>query len=172
MKKIITVAMIVLIYLLMKSPSIEYIPSESIRFRIIPNSNNIEDIFIKEKVMQNISDEFKGYNYESIIDARKMIEKNINSIETKVQNTLLEYNYDKGYDIKYGYNYFPKKEYNNEIYDEGYYESLVIELGEAKGDNFWCVLFPPLCLLEIEETEKDEIEYAFFLTELINKIFK
>lgn len=71
--------------------------------------------------------------------------------------------------VKYGNNYFPKKEYKGITYEEGYYESLVVEIGEAKGDNFWCVLFPSLCLLETEETT--EVEYKLGVLELINKIF-
>jgi len=47
------------------------------------------------------------------------------------------------------------------------YESLLVTLGSGKGDNWWCVLFPPLCLLEAEESDK--IEYKFFVQELIEK---
>ena len=50
-------------------------------------------------------------------------------------------------------------------YDEGYYESLLITLGEGKGDNWWCVLFPPLCLIEAEEST--EVEYKSFIKEII-----
>lgn len=64
-------------------------------------------------------------------------------------------------------NYFPEKEYKGVKYDEGYYESLVITLGEGKGKNWWCVLFPPLCLVEAEESDK--VEYKFFIKELIDK---
>ena len=54
---------------------------------------------------------------------------------------------------------------------EGNYESLVVKLGEGKGENFWCVLFPPLCLLEAEESDKDEVEYKSFIKEIIDKYF-
>ncbi|MBO5530582.1 MAG: stage II sporulation protein R [Bacilli bacterium] len=57
-------------------------------------------------------------------------------------------------------------------YKEGNYESLVVTLGEGKGDNFWCVLFPPLCLLEAEDNSSSEIEYKFFVKELIDKYIK
>jgi len=59
------------------------------------------------------------------------------------------------------------KEFNGITYEEGMYESLLVTLGEGKGDNWWCVLFPPLCLLEAEES--DEVEYKFFIQELIEK---
>ena len=85
--------------------------------------------------------------------------------ETNIKNL----NEEAEYTIKYGMNYFPKKEYQGVIYEEGEYESLVVEIGDAQGDNFWCVLFPPLCLLEGEEENKDNIEYTSFIKEIIEK---
>ena len=55
--------------------------------------------------------------------------------------------------------------------EEGEYESLVVEIGDAKGDNFWCVLLPPLCLLEGEEENKESIKYTSFIKEIIDKYF-
>ena len=57
--------------------------------------------------------------------------------------------------------------YNNEIYPEGEYESLVITLGDGEGDNFWCVLFPPLCF-----DEKEDYQYKSFIKEIFDKIFE
>ena len=172
MKKILILTAIFIIYLFLTNDKIEYIPSESIRFRIIPHSNNVEDVFVKEKVLENIKDEITGYETDNISEARNIINTNIKNIETKIEETLVNYNYDKGYEVKFGFNYFPEKKYEGKTYNEGYYESLVIELGDAKGDNFWCVLFPPLCLMEVEETEKEKVEYSFFIFELFNKFFE
>ena len=74
----------------------------------------------------------------------------------------------KGYQVSFGRNYFPEKTYKGIVYDAGYYESLVVTLGKGEGDNWWCVLFPPLCLLEADESE-EEVEYKFFFQELIDK---
>ena len=54
----------------------------------------------------------------------------------------------------------------------GIYESLVITIGEGNGDNWWCVLFPPLCLLEAEKTEIEEVEYQFFVKKMLTKFFE
>ena len=56
------------------------------------------------------------------------------------------------------------------VTEEGEYESLVITLGNGLGENFWCVLFPPLCLLDTEE-EVEDVEYTSFVKELIDKYF-
>ena len=51
------------------------------------------------------------------------------------------------------------------------YESLVITLGKGEGDNWWCVLFPPLCLLEENENTQD-VEYHFLVKDIIDKYLK
>lgn len=147
------------------------IPDEAIRLRIIPNSNNPADLYLKglvqEKMKENISNLLT--NPTQISSAREIIENNLSNFNNDIKEIFNNYNYDYKYKVKYGYNYFPQKEYKGITYNEGYYESLVVELGDAKGDNWWCVLFPPLCLLEAEENT--EVEYKFFVKELINKIF-
>ena len=65
-------------------------------------------------------------------------------------------------------NYFPSKTYKGIVYDGGYYNSLVVTLGDGEGDNWWCVLFPPLCLMEENETTSD-VEYKFFVKSIIEK---
>ena len=64
---------------------------------------------------------------------------------------------------------FPKKKYKGITYKEGNYESLVIELGDAKGNNWWCVLFPPLCMIEAEDST--DVEYTTIAKTLIDKYF-
>lgn len=171
MKKIILVsAILIFIILIFNEEKYEYIPEESIRFRIIPNSNSIEDIFIKEKVLENVQKEIQLVgNYKDIKDSREAINNDLNSISNIVEETLVSNNYNLPYTINYGLNYFPEKKYNNIIYKEGYYESLVVSLGKGEGDNFWCVMFPPLCFMEVEESE--EVEYKFKIIEIINKLF-
>ena len=80
-------------------------------------------------------------------------------------------NYDNNVEVNYGMNYFPEKTYKGVKYKEGEYESLVVTLGKGEGNNFWCVLFPPLCLLEAEEDDTNEVEYTSFVKELIDKYF-
>ena len=103
-------------------------------------------------------------------NSRNNIKKEIPSFAKVVHNTLAEQNMNLEFTIDYGMNYFPEKEYKGIVYEEGEYESLVITLGDGQGENFWCVLFPPLCLLDTNEVPKD-IEYTSFVKELIDKYF-
>ena len=108
-------------------------------------------------------------NTKDINQARDIISNNIEKIDNNIYSILKKENYNLGYSINFGNNYFPEKTYKGITYDEGYYESVLVTLGKGEGENWWCVLFPPLCLIEAEESE--EVEYKFFLQELIEKIF-
>ena len=140
------------------------IPDDAIRFRIIANSDSKEDQDLKINIKNNVEKEIYKLigNAENIDDVRKLITNNID----KIDNVMKKYNVS--YDINYGNNYFPEKEYKGISYKEGNYESLVITLGNGLGHNWWCVLFPPLCLLD-EQENLDNAEYELYASKLINK---
>lgn len=142
-----------------------------IRIRILANSNSEYDQNIKKQVSKDVR--VKMYDLlkdeKNIESARNIIKNSLDNIEQIVKNDIKNESYD--YNINYGYNYFPEKEYNGKKFKEGKYESLLITLGEAKGDNWWCILFPPLCLIEAEDKNTEEVEYSFFIEELVDTIF-
>lgn len=147
------------------------IPDEAIRLRIIANSDSEYDQEVKMKVKTKIQNELSILlkDVDNIMESRQIIANNFSNLDKLVSDTLSEENYDLGYKINYGYNYFPQKEYNGKVYEEGEYESLLVTLGEGKGSNWWCVLFPPLCIVEAEED--DEVKYESFFSKLINSLF-
>lgn len=147
------------------------IPDESIRFRIIPNSNSVLDITMKEKVKEKINREVNLLQGDSIEEARSNLKNTQDKISVAVNNVFKENNYNQTFNVNYGYNYFPEKKYKGVTYKEGNYESLVVEIGKAKGDNFWCVLFPPLCMMDSEKNNVNDKKYKFFISEIINKYF-
>src|SRR5574344_256496 len=145
------------------------IPSESIRIRILANSNSEKDQNVKKSVKTNVEENVYNdmKNINNINEARLFINNNLTKISNVVQKSIKDENYT--HTIRFGYNYFPKKEYKGIVYEEGYYESLLVTLGDGLGDNWWCVLFPPLCLLEGEENTK--VEYQLYVEKLLNKYF-
>lgn len=145
------------------------IPNEAIRLRVIANSNSEYDQQVKMKVSDRLQQDIYNIlkNTKGIEEARKKINENLDEIDANVKETLIKENYPLDYTINFGDNYFPSKEYKGIKYDAGYYESVLVTLGEGKGKNWWCVLFPPLCLIEAEES--DEVEYKFFVQELLEK---
>jgi len=176
MKKILVIFLgLVGIFFLFSINSSEIIiPNDAIRFRVVANSNDANDQLIKTKVRKKV--EMKIYDVlkdvKSIAEAREVLPSSKEDLEKVIQQTLLENQCAYNFKVNYGLNYFPEKKYKGVIYEEGYYESLVVTLGEGLGDNWWCVLFPPLCLLEAEETEeREEVEYKFFVKELLERFF-
>lgn len=136
------------------------IPNNAIRFRIIANSNNFDDQQIKIKIKEDLFNYMINGNYQ-VMNRGELIENlksdiNLNKIISK---------YTSDYQINYGYNYFPEKTYNGVMYPGGNYESLVITLGKGKGDNWWCLLYPPLCFVD-----EDSNNYKSLVKEIINKI--
>ncbi len=159
MKKIIIVlCLIVSILCINKQPNTS---GDTIRFRIIANSNSKSDQQQKKEIVKSISDTLINSNVKTVEEERKYIKAQIPTFEKQINKST------KDYSINYGQNYFPKKEHNGIIYEAGEYESLVITLGQGEGDNFWCILFPPLCMVD----ENEDIEYKSIIKEVLKKIF-
>ncbi len=167
MKKIIYIVLIIsVMYLWISGKSNNVLPSDSIRFRIIANSNDRIDQTKKLLIKKELENKFFP-----LLETSTSKEETINIIENNqevIKSTIEKYNVP--YSINYGKNYFPEKTYNNIIYEEGEYESLVISLGEAAGNNWWCIMYPPLCLLENDTSQKENIEYKSYLWEIISQL--
>ncbi len=145
-----------------------YSNDDAIRFRVVSNSNSYKDILMKEKVVNKVSKYiFNDYNDSEI--TRKNIVNNISNIEEEIEILFKNNNYNMNFDVNYGMNHFPVKKYNGITYKEGKYESLVISIGEAKGNNYWCILYPPLCM--IDDNFDEEIKYDFKILKFFKKLF-
>lgn len=168
MKKILIILLTLIIILVLQKQTQEeiIIPNNSIRFRIIASTNSEIDVQTKQNLKNYLEQELlnltKDSNTEEEVD--KIIVDNLELINTKVSNYLKN---DK-YKIDYGLNYFPSKTYKGVIYEAGIYKSLVVTIGDGLGKNWWCTLFPPLCLLE-ENTTTNDVEYKLFITSIIDK---
>ena len=165
-----TIIVAFLIYNELKEDTV-IIPDTAIRLRVIPNSNSSLDQSMKNKVKEYLENNTYQIlkEQDNIEEARKLIKDNIPELEENITKIFNDNNYNMNYTVNYGYNYFPNKEYRGIKYNEGYYESIVISIGEAQGDNWWCVLFPNLCLIDLEQ--KNNVEYKYWIVETINKIF-
>ena len=166
MKKLLIISSIIILILISTKKDEIIIPTNSIRVRVISNSNNINDQLEKVKV-KSIVEETLYENIKetkTIEEARTEIKKSIPTLEKSIEKTI-----NNDFSINFGTNYFPKKEMFGIEYNEGNYESIVINIGESKGKNWWCVLFPPICMIEAEENNKDNIEYKSKVLEILNE---
>ena len=174
MKKVFVFILMLLIVVSVykKSNDSVKIPDSAIRFRILANSNSPRDQKIKEDIRDKMQKELYSLlqNSKSIDDSRKIINSNMSNFDEILKNSMKDIEYS--YSIDYGMHYFPSKTYKGITYDEGNSESVLVTLGNGEGDNWWCVLFPPLCLLEAEESsDVKDVEYKSFIKEIIEKYF-
>lgn len=166
-KLIILIVLAVVISLSVKSNETIMIPSSSIRMRVIANSNSKTDqnekIIVKSKLEEIISTIIN--NNDSIDDVDNKIILNKEEIDNKLIEEMRSNNINTSYKSNYGDNYFPEKEFMGVVYPSGNYKSFVVTLGEGKGENFWCVMYPPLCLID----EKDEYTYRSLIKDTLDK---
>ena len=172
-KSILLIILVIVLYMIIGNvvAKNELIPEEAIRIRVIANSNSDYDQEIKMKVKEQVEKDI--YNLlkdkKNIEEVRNTIKGNLEQEKNNISNVLKNENYKLPFEVNFGYNYFPKKEFKGITYKEGYYESLVVTLGDGLGDNWWCVLFPPLCMIEAEEST--DVEYTSMVKEIVSKYF-
>lgn len=166
MKKIIIVLFLFTLICFISKGNEEYIiPNNAIRLRVIANSNTFEDQATKMEIKSNIEDILKTdiISVSNKAEADGVIQEKIPQIKTMIND------YNINYNLNYGQNYFPEKSYKGVKYKEGMYESLVVTLGSGRGENWWCVLFPPLCLMEAQESKMEDVDYEWFVKDIFKK---
>lgn len=125
-----------------------------IRFHVRANSDGKEDQDLKLKVRDEILKEMgqKFVDTKSLDESRIIIEENISEIKTIAEEVIAEENKDYAVNVSLDIEEFPVRMYGNLIFPQGNYEALIVEIGEAKGQNWWCVMFPPLCFVDVTHT--------------------
>ncbi|MED4911402.1 stage II sporulation protein R [Brevibacillus centrosporus] len=127
------------------------IPQESIRLRIIANSDSFQDQWLKREVRDALIAQMDTWatDIKDFKDAEKVVRANLPVMQQVVDQTI----HDRGFSYKavvdFGQVPFPTKLYGSYVYPAGDYEALRVQIGEAKGQNWWCVLFPPLCFIDM-----------------------
>lgn len=151
----------------------DFIFSDVLRMHIVANSNSEEDQKIKLAVRDAILDyeinNTSAANAESAAVAEAILTEHKDGLLSCVYTVLKEYSVDYDAELVIGSFDFPEREYNGEIYPAGEYRAVRILLGEAEGKNWWCVMFPPLCIVEAREGEIDydePIKFESLLAEL------
>lgn len=145
----------------------EGIAKEIIRFHVLANSDSDEDQALKLKVKNAVVEGLKEplEEAENIEEARNIVNQNISLVTQIALNIIKEEGYDYGVNVNLSDTYFPTKIYGDMTFPPGIYEALRIEIGEAKGKNWWCVMFPPLCFVDgtysvVPEKSKEQLKYV------------
>ncbi|MDB1949529.1 stage II sporulation protein R [Clostridium tertium] len=128
----------------------EDIVNEIIRFHVIANSDSEEDqnlkLKVRDRVIEYVSDKLK--DCKDLSEAREFIVNNKSTIESIAKDTIIENGYSYEVTSMLSRENFPDKVYGDLVFPQGEYEAYRILIGEAKGQNWWCVMFPPLCFVD------------------------
>lgn len=129
-------------------------PRELIRFHVIANSDSVEDQALKyavrDKILKLIAPSLA--QSASLQDSRKIILGMEDTLLQVAEKVVREHGKDYQVAMDYGVFPFPEKSYGNIILPGGNYEAVKVKIGKAEGANWWCILFPPLCFVNIEES--------------------
>lgn len=121
------------------------------RLHVIANSDEKEDQELKLKVRDNVLSYMNKIceNVTTKEDAISIANEHIYEFKEIALNTIHENGYDYSVNIRIGNFSFPTKTYGDISLPAGSYDALRIEIGESKGQNWWCVMFPPLCFVDV-----------------------
>ena len=154
------------------------LPTESVsydylRLHIRANSNLKIDQDVKYKVKDFMVDYLTPLlcNVSSKPQAVDIINDRKDEIEYQCLNLLRDNGFYYGVNIKINNEYFPTRNYNNTTLDAGYYDAVIVELGNASGDNWWCVMYPPLCFVN-KNQQSMHIKYKSRFVEWFHNLFK
>lgn len=129
------------------TPAFAY--NKVIRFHVVANSDSLVDQTVKYKVRDYVLNNLQSVlcGVDSIDRARELIKENLDYISILSQEKVEQSGMYYPVRVEIGKYEFPVKSYGGVIYPAGQYEALRIILGEGVGQNWWCVLFPPLCFV-------------------------
>ncbi len=170
MKKIIFTA----ILLILATVSFGCVKSyDAFRLHVIANSNSSADQSVKLLVRDEVLESMP--RFESKQEGYEFILNNIEEINSVANGVLKEQGFNYTAKSCVGTFEFPDKEYAGEVYPAGEYEALRVVLGDGAGENWWCVIFPPLCVVpgseKVTSASPNKVEYKSAVGEFFNNIF-
>ena len=149
-----------------------------IRLHVVANSDSVDDQNLKLKVRDAVIAEVSNLESKNDIDeSRQWLESHLDDLEAVADEVIAENGFDYKASAELGVRWIPEKTYGDMYFPAGNYEALTITLGKGEGQNWWCVLFPPLCLITEDEEElaemgidsEDQIQVKSWLREVLGQ---
>lgn len=121
------------------------------RLHVIANSDSDEDQSLKLQVRDKLLDYMNSItaNARSKDDAIKIAQDHQKDFQIIAEQTILDKGYSYPVTVEIGNYEFPTKHYGDITLPSGYYDALRVKIGDACGHNWWCVMFPPLCFVDV-----------------------
>ncbi len=168
----ISITLILLLFLYTTINAISYVEAVStdisdsvFRLHVIANSDSNEDQSLKYKVRDNLLKYMNNIcsDCSSKQEAINLVTEHQEEFKQVALDTIKKEGYSYNVKINIGNFEFPTKQYGDISLPAGYYDALRVEIGEAKGRNWWCVMFPSLCFIDVSsgivpEESKEELQ--------------
>lgn len=172
MKKIVMVILILFVGFVSSGCNLNQ-SNDVVRIHIRANSNDVCDqnvkLLVRDSVVSYITPLISTASDSN--DVKNILSNNIVEIENVADEVLVRNGFSYTASARIANEYFPSRDYNGTTFSADYYDALIINLGTGRGDNWWCVAYPPLCFVG-EDVGSGNVTYRSKLVELINKYFK
>jgi stage II sporulation protein R len=144
----------------------ERISEKVLRLHVLANSNSESDQLLKEQVRNRIIRHLQntGYEFKNLKDTKQFLEGDLTSIINESRDEINLHGLDYHVDAQITKSSFGTRIYNGVVMPAGNYETVKVTIGSGKGKNFWCVIFPPMCL-PAAQSELDVLPLALDETE-------
>ena len=151
-KKILLILIIFIFYFIFYSFSYSYSISNDLeknlfRLHILANSDSREDQELKLYVRNKVIDYLHQYSFNNKSELITFLNNNQLSLQKVIDDAIKEKGYSYTSSLEIENSFYPQKQYENITLPAGNYDGLKIKIGKAEGKNWWCVLFPPMCLI-------------------------
>lgn len=153
--KLLIVLFLIIIYIFISAKTysntmFQNISDDFLRLHVVANSDSTDDQILKYQVRDAVIEYMAPYfsNINTKQEALEILKTQQLNIEDLATQIIHNNGYNYSVKISIGNFYFPTKEYSKITLPEGYYDSLKIEIGNAEGQNWWCVMFPSLCIID------------------------
>ncbi len=141
-----------------------------LRLHVIAHSDNPSDQQLKLEVKDQVVAQMRAALVDAVsaTEAQEIAIREIPAIKQCAEETIAARGYDYTVNVEIGRHDFPTKSYGNLVFPAGQYQAVRVIIGEGQGKNWWCVLFPPLCMvsssdqgLSLDSPEKAEVSLKF-----------
>lgn len=134
----------------------------TLRLHVLANSDSTEDQTLKLLVRDALVKETSvlAQECENVSEAKKVYTDNLDYLQKVAEDVLRNEGKNDKVTVELSNEYYPERQYGNIRLPSGKYNSLKVNIGESEGQNWWCVLFPPLCV-EAAEAEEELVATGF-----------